>query len=263
MLTNPEHTTERITGWIKKFFDENGKKSYAIVGISGGKDSATVAALCVKALGKERVIGILLPNGEQKDIDDARKTVKLLDIKNITLNIKKVNESMREMLEESEEMKKISGRNELTEDAKINIIPRLRMTALYAVAQMFPEGGRVANTCNLSEDYVGYSTKFGDSAGDFAPIAGLLVEEVKQIGKCLELPDEIIEKTPSDGLSGLSDEEKIGFTYKTLDKYILTGICENDETKKRIDGMHKVNLHKLKKIPAYEPDSLDRKLTVK
>lgn len=263
MLINPVHTTEKITNWINKFFEENGKNSCAVIGLSGGKDSSVAAALCVKALGNEKVLGVLMPNGEQKDIEDARKLAKHLNIKTIEINLENVTKSMKEMLLGSDELKKISGKEDLTQDAKINLLPRLRMTSLYAIAQMLPNGGRVVNTCNMSEDYVGYSTKYGDSAGDFAPIAGLLVEEVKQIGKILELPEELINKIPSDGLSGKSDEEKLGFTYETLDKYILSGICEDEKTKEKIDRMHAYNLHKIKKMPAYIPDVQDRKISGK
>lgn len=263
MLINPVHTIEKITNWIHKFFEENGKNAHAVIGLSGGKDSAVAAALCVKAIGKEKVLGVLMPNGVQKDLEDAKKLAKILNIKCVTLNIENVTKSMKEMIISNEELKKITKSDELSQDAKINLVPRIRMTSLYAIAQMLPQGGRVVNTCNMSEDYVGYSTKYGDGAGDFAPLSQLLVEEIKQIGNELQLPQELINKTPSDGLSGKSDEEKLGFTYETLDKYILSGICEDEKTKKRIDELHAINLHKIKKIPTYIPDALDRKVSEK
>ena len=128
------------------------------------------------------------------------------------------------------------------------------MTTLYAVAQSVPKGGRVANTCNRSEDYVGYSTKFGDAAGDFSPMAHMLVEEVRQIGRTLGLPEDLIEKIPTDGLSGKTDEDKLGFTYETLDHYIQTGECADTEIKEKIDRLHRINLHKLQPMPLYKPD---------
>ena len=164
-----------------------------------------------------------------------------------------------EVTEETDDKNSDSGNSdeektitELSSDTIINIPPRIRMATLYAVAASLPGGGRVANTCNRSEDYIGYSTKYGDAAGDFSPISDYLVTEVKQIGheiEALSPISELIEKTPSDGLCGYTDEDKIGFTYATLDKYILTGVCEDDEIRAKIDRMHILNLHKLKTIP--------------
>ena len=141
----------------------------------------------------------------------------------------------------------------MAREAKINLPPRIRMATLYAVAQNLPNGGRVVNTCNASEDYVGYSTKYGDAAGDFSPLSHLLVHEVRQIGDILGLPHDLFHKTPSDGLSGQDDEQKLGFTYAALDKYVLTGVCEDEATRARIDRLHRINLHKLRLMPAYEP----------
>jgi NAD+ synthase len=133
---------------------------------------------------------------------------------------------------------------------EINMPPRLRMTTVYAISQSM--NGRVANTCNLSEDWVGYSTRYGDAAGDFAPLGGLTVQEVKAIGHELGLPLDLVEKTPSDGLTGKSDEDNLGFTYATLDRYIRTGICEDERIKALIDDKHRKNLFKLKPIPYFE-----------
>mgnify|MGYP000372482338 FL=1 len=130
---------------------------------------------------------------------------------------------------------------------------RIRMTTLYAVGQMLPQGGRVANTCNLSEDWVGYSTKYGDAAGDFSPLSHLLVHEVRQIGHALGLPGSLVDKTPSDGLSGSTDEERLGFTYAVLDRYVLTGECPDEAVRARIDRLHALNLHKLRLMPSFEP----------
>ena len=201
--------------WIINFFEENGKGCNAVVGISGGKDSSVVAALCCEALGKDRVIGVLMPDGEQSDIDMAKLLVDHLGIKHYVINIKEGTDGLRKNLP-----------FEISEQSKINLPPRIRMSVLYAVSQS--HNGRVANTCNLSEDWVGYSTRYGDSAGDFSPCSHLTVAEVKEIGRLLGLPECLIEKTPSDGLSGMSDEDRLGFTYAELDRYIRTGEIDNE-----------------------------------
>ena len=225
--------------WIQNFFDANGKGCNAIVGISGGKDSSVVAALCVEALGKERVVGVLMPCGKQADIDMARLLVKHLDIPSVEVNIKSAVDSLLTEID-----------LEMTSQAKINLPPRIRMTTLYAVSQCL--NGRVANTCDLSEDWVGYSTRYGDAAGDFSPLAHLTVTEVKAIGKELGLPEVLVEKTPSDGLCGKSDEDNLGFTYATLDKYIREGICEDKEIKEKIDDLHQKNKFKLELMPCFQ-----------
>ena len=239
-----EKEIAHIVSWIKNWFSENGPSASAVIGLSGGKDSTIVASLLVKALGKERVVGVLMPDGEQKDIDDSKKVVEILGIKSYTVNIHPVMEAFSSVMNDAGIA--------LKKDAQINTPPRIRMTTLYAIAQSLPEGGRVANTCNGSEDYVGYSTKYGDAAGDFSPCGKYLVSQMRKIGDALGLPRELIYKTPSDGLSGMSDEDKLGFTYEVLDRYILTGICEDQDTKERIDRLHKLNLHKLKTIPVCE-----------
>ncbi len=241
---NTEKITKELTSWIVDWFEENGKGCNAVIGISGGKDSSIVAALCVKALGKDRVIGILMPNGVQSDIADAKQLVEHLGIKHYICNIKDAYTAVMESINESG--------IEISSQTTINLPPRLRMTTLYAYSQSL--NGRVANTCNLSEDYVGYSTRYGDAAGDFSPLAGLTVQEVKQVGLYLGLPENLVEKVPSDGLCGSTDEDKLGFTYAVLDKYIRTGVCEDEETKKRIDCLNKLNAFKLKPIPGYFPD---------
>jgi NAD+ synthase len=142
--------------------------------------------------------------------------------------------------------------HEASKQTRINMAPRLRMTTLYAISQS--NNGRVVNTCNLSEDWVGYSTRYGDAAGDFSPLGGLTVQEVVAIGKVLGLPIELVEKAPSDGLTGLTDEDNLGFTYAVLDKYIRTGVCEDEATKALIDHKHVTNLFKLKPIPHFEPE---------
>lgn len=231
-----------IVIWIKEWFEQNGLGCNAVVGISGGKDSSVVAALCVEALGAERVVGVLMPNGVQHDIDMAKKLVDHLKIKRFIINIKDTYDAMIKQVSENIEF--------VTEQTKINLAPRIRMSALYAVSQSV--NGRVANTCNLSEDWVGYATRYGDAAGDFSPLSYLTVTEVKEIGKVLELPNELVNKTPIDGLCGKTDEENLGFTYAVLDKYIRTGICENKEIKDRIDHLNKINKFKLELMPAFK-----------
>ena len=229
--------------WIRDFFEANGKDCNAVVGISGGKDSSVVAALCVEALGKDRVIGVLMPQGVQHDIDMARLLVNHLGIKNYEINVKDAVDGVLNSLPKD---------LEITPQTIQNIPPRVRMTTLYAVSQSV--NGRVANTCNLSEDWVGYSTRYGDSVGDFSPMSHLTVTEVKQIGYELGLPKELVDKTPIDGLCGKTDEENLGFTYAELDKYIRTGVCDNPDTKALIDRKHKANLFKLELMPCFKPE---------
>ena len=229
--------------WIKNFFEENGKDCNAVVGISGGKDSSVAAALCVEALGRDRVIGVLMPNGEQSDISYSHMLVEHLNIKSYIINIKDAVDAMLNSIDE---------KMPLSNQTKINISPRVRMTVLYAVSQS--NNGRVVNTCNLSEDWVGYSTRYGDAAGDFSPLSNLTVTEVKEIGKILGLPDELVDKVPSDGLCGKTDEDNLGFTYSVLDKYIREGVIEDEKTKALIDQKHKNNLFKLQLMPSFKPN---------
>ena len=253
MLANPNATLEALTSWIRDYFAENGPTAHAVVGISGGKDSSVVAALCVRALGANRVVGVLMPNGEQADIEDARTVVAHLGIRSICVDISGATAALSSALIGAEGFAEAAGDNAgLSRDTRINLPARIRMTTLYAVAQSLPHGARVANTCNRSEDYVGYSTKYGDAAGDFSPLANILVEEVRQLGSALGLPEHLVQKTPSDGLSGQSDEDKLGFTYATLDHYITTGECDDAATRERIDALHTMNLHKLKPMPAFQ-----------
>ena len=242
-MFNAEKVKNDLVNWIRDFFEQNGKGCNAIVGISGGKDSSVVAALCVEALGPKRVIGVLMPCGVQSDIDCSKQLVDHLGIKYYTVNIKDAVDGMLNALPKD---------MELTPQTKINLPPRIRMSALYAISQS--NNGRVANTCNLSEDYVGYATRYGDGAGDFSPLSKLTVYEVKEIGKSLGLPMNLIEKTPIDGLCGKTDEENLGFTYATLDKYIRTGVCVDPDLKKKIDTMYKNNRFKLEPMPCFEPE---------
>ena len=229
--------------WIREFFDENGKDCNAVVGISGGKDSSVAAALCVEALGRDRVIGVLMPKGEQFDIDMAYMLVNHLGIKHYEINIKDAVEGVLKAMPED---------LDVSVQSHVNLPPRIRMSVLYFVSQSL--NGRVVNTCNLSEDWVGYSTRYGDAAGDFSPMANLTVTEVKEIGRILGLPDCLVDKVPIDGLCGKTDEENLGFTYAELDVYIRTGKINDPEKKAIIDRKHKMNLFKLQLMPTFKPE---------
>jgi len=242
-MFNAEKIKNECVAWIRDFFEKSGKGCNAVVGISGGKDSSVVAALCVEALGKDRVIGVLMPYGDQHDIDCSYALVDHLGIKRYVVNVKAAIDGLKAAMPEE---------LELSAQSVTNIPPRIRMTTLYAVSQSC--NGRVANTCNLSEDWVGYSTRYGDSVGDFSPLSRLTVAEVKQIGHLLGLPYELVEKTPIDGLCGKTDEDNLGFTYAELDRYIRTGEIEDEEKKRIIDTKHKNNLFKLELMPCFEPD---------
>ncbi len=234
-----------VVEWIRRWFEENGPGCKAIVAVSGGKDSSVVAALCCEALGKENVIGVLLPKGEQFDIDVSYALVNHLGIKHYTINIKDCFDGLVNQLN--------SQLDKVETQTITNLPPRLRMAATYAVSQFL--NGRVANTCNLSEDWVGYATRYGDGAGDFSPLSHLTVQEVKAIGRVLGLPSMFVDKTPIDGLQPKTDEENLGFTYEVLDRYIRTGEIDDPAAKERIDRLHKANAFKLKFMDSfpYEP----------
>jgi len=240
-MFNAAKVKGELIEWIRGYFDQNGKDCSAVVGLSGGKDSSVTAALCVQALGKDRVCGVLMPQGKQYDIGYSQELVSILGIKHFVINIKNSVDALLASIKESS--------LSLNRQAIINIPARIRMTSLYAVSAAI--NGRVANTCNLSEDWVGYATKYGDGAGDFSPLSGLTVTEVKALGRELGLPEKFIEKVPEDGLSGLSDEENLGFTYAVLDKYIREDVCEDSAVKAKIDNLQKINRHKLALMPHY------------
>lgn len=241
--------------WIKEWFDANGKDCNAVIGISGGKDSSVVAALCVEALGKDRVIGVIMPNHTQSDVGCAYQLCDYLRIRHTVIDIGHAYDGITSQINSSQLRQRVAGVEtpiplSLSEQAITNLPARLRMATLYAVSQSC--NGRVANTCNLSEDWVGYATRYGDSAGDFSPLSQLTVAEVKAIGYELGLPVELIEKTPSDGLCGKTDEDNLGFTYAVLDRYIRTGECDDAVVKQKIDDMHERNLFKLQLMPVFE-----------
>lgn len=226
-----------IKDWIIDYFCNNGNENTkAIIGISGGKDSTVVAYLCAAALGPDRVVGVKMPCGEQKDIDCADAVIKNLDIDDYEINIGSIINSIHNEL-------KIPFGHSWPKAMIYNIPPRVRMTVLYAVAAAL--GGLVANTSNYSERFIGWTTKWGDSVGDFAPLADYTVEEVLNIGKELGIPDELLYKTPEDGLTGKSDEDAIGVEYALIDQYIR---CREKPDSfnacKKIHDMNKVSEHK-------------------
>ena len=232
-----------VIQWIRDWFDKNGKDCNAVVGISGGKDSSVVAALSVEALGKDRVIGVLMPNHIQDDIEYSHLLCEHLGIKNYTVDVGvAIDELLNNIHFRATDI-------EISDQTKTNLPARIRMATLYAISQSM--NGRVANTCNLSENWVGYCSKFGDAAGDFSPLSQLTVTEVKAIGRELGLPSELVDKTPTDGLCGKTDEDNLGFTYAELDAYIRDGIEPSEEVKAKIDSMHEKNLFKLQLMPSF------------
>lgn len=235
---NAENYKNKIVEWIRNWFAENGPECNAVIGISGGKDSSVVAALCVEALGKERVIGVLMPDGIQPDINDSLELVKHLGIQHFTINIGNAIKELKKVLPA------------LSKQATTNLPPRIRMSTLYAVSQS--HNGRVANTCNLSETLLGWETRWGDAVGDFSPIANLTASEVVEVGLTTDLPKNLVIKTPSDGLCGHTDEDAFGFTYATLDKYIRTGDIKDKTIKTKIDDMIERNWFKHSPIPTFK-----------
>lgn len=246
-----------IDNWIKEYFAKNGPEAKAVIGISGGKDSTIAAMMLVKALGKDRVIGIKMPNGVQKDIRDANMVCDVLGIKNYTVDISDICDEFYETFD--------AFTNEDRDSSTvINTPPRVRMTILYMMAATV--GGRVVNTSNASESYVGYCTKFGDLAGDLALLKNYYVREVIAMGEELlkefpEMPSTLIDKAPADGLTGLTDEEKLGFSYEELDSMILDKVYPSAEKVALIKAKHEMARHKLSCIciPGPYPERNDGK----
>jgi len=245
-MFDAKEEAKNIINWIQNYFKENGSnETKTIIGISGGVDSLICTQLCIDALGKDRVIGILIPDSSnsnyQKDYEDGMNICKLLDIEYYSIDINRTKNSL--YLQFTNQQKISTPLNSVV---KYNTPARLRMTALYMIGAQL--GGRVVNTCNLSETYVGYDTKWGDNAGDFAPIASFTKTEIKQIGLALDLPKHLINRTPDDGMCGQSDEDRFGFTYEQLDKYIRNNKDVNVDVFNKIDKMHKAALHKINSI---------------
>lgn len=249
---NAENEVIHICNWIKDYFSANGPGCNAIIGISGGKDSTVAAALLVKALGKDRVIGVQMPNGEQHDIDVSNEVISFLGIKSINVDISKACDALYSAI----------SWGDCTENPKIttNTPARLRMATLYAIAAMY--NGRVVNTCNYSEDFVGYSTKSGDAAGDFGFLKNYTVTEVKLIGRALGLLDKFIDKIPEDGMCGKSDEDNLGFSYDILDDFLIRNIYPTADIYEKIMTMHARSLHKERAMPVC-PMSKDARKTRK
>ena len=250
--------TNECVNWIKDYFKDN-PDGKAIIGISGGKDSTIAAALCVEALGADRVIGVMMPDGKQADIDDSKQVCEILNIIPLTINIGAAHAVLMEWIAgsltfEPHSKKLPEAITEVVNNPMIrtNLPARIRMTTLYAVAALYPNS-RVVNTCNRSEDYVGYSTKYGDAAGDFSPLGNLTVREVLEIGDELGLPSHLVHKTPSDGMCGKTDEDNLGFTYEQLDDYILGTGAVDEEAVEKIERLHKATRHKYSPMPMFTP----------
>ena len=247
---------ESIIQWIKDWFDTQSNGAEGIViGISGGKDSTVVAKLCVEAIGKERVFGVLMPNGKQKDIADSQRVCDLLGIRYIVVNISDMyydfirNISSEEITLSTEDHNVVF----LSDETKVNICPRIRMTTLYAIAQT--KNYRVAGTGNATERVLGYFTKWGDGACDFNPLGFLTCTEVIRLGLDLDLPEELINKAPSDGLTGKTDEEQFGYSYKEIDEVLLEKV-DNGEIYEFIQKSYDKNEHKIQPIKMYETDEI-------
>lgn len=242
---------------IQKYVEESNAKGF-VIGISGGKDSTVVAKLLCEAIGNDKVLGVMMPNGEQSDIEDSKRVCESLGIEYMTVPIGPIYRSiilniMREVLGSESELVSMfssskdrttsTGRNvKVDKKSATNIPPRIRMATLYAIAQSI--GYRVAGTGNLSERYIGWFTKWGDGAFDYNPIAPLCCTQVIRLGDELGLPHDLVHKIPSDGLTGKSDEDNFGFTYQQLDDYILKGESGNSDLNKKIEELHKISKHK-------------------
>ena len=249
--------TEQVINWTRNYLNSFGGETKAIIGISGGIDSSTAAALCVAAVGKERVIGILMPNGVQHDIDKSKKLVEFLQIRSYVLNISDIQNDYTKVLTEAFDFDSVV-KNKVYYS---NNPARVRMAMLYAVSAIIGNC-RVCNTCNKSETYVGYDTRWGDQCGDFSPIGNIVKTDVKEIAKVLGLPQDLVEKPPEDGMllkadgTYMTDEENFGFTYDVLDHYLKTGEIADIKTKDRIEALHSKSLFKVQPIPTFGNDDL-------
>ena len=217
---------DEIVQKIKTWWDANKGSGPAVIGISGGKDSTVVAGLLCAAIGRENVLGVMIPDGTQKDISDSKRVCEHLKINNVEVNIGAITSRFNELIHDIDKSHVKEARAEKFPRPRAdftrrttNIPPRVRMTLLYAIAQNYD--GRVINTTNASEAYVGWGTLYGDTVGDFAPIKNLFVDEVIALGKMLRLPDDLVEKRPSDGLTDKTDEENLGFSYADVKKVAL------------------------------------------
>ena len=243
---------EGIVAWTRAWFETDGPEAMAVIGLSGGKDSTIAAAILAKAIRPDRILGLIMPDGDMPDISDAIRAAKVCGIQPIIIDIQwatfamlgRIGNTLLNCIPECD----INRKEMVT-----NVPPRIRMTTLYMAAQALPCGGRVINTSNLSENYVGYSTKWGDAAGDVSLFGRLTATEVIAIGDAMDLPYDLVHKAPADGLTGKTDEDNYGFTYAVLDRYIRTGVCENAEDKEKIDKAHTATMHKRNPMPCYIP----------
>ncbi len=246
---NAKIQKELVVKWIRAWFDQNGPTSPAVLGISGGKDSTVAAALCVEALGKDRVIGVMMPNNVQHDINDSVAVCEHLGIRYLTVDI---HDAVQGVLNNIDAIfiPERDGYEDVTftQQTMNNLPPRIRMATLYAVSQSF--NGRVVNTCNLSETMIGWETRWGDAVGDFSPLADLTASEVVAIGLECDIPKYLVVKTPADGLCGKTDEDAFGFTYAQLDSVIRGGVAPID-VMARIDKMINGSVFKRREIPKY------------
>lgn len=250
-----QQKTEAVINWIREQFKDipEGK---AIIGISGGKDSTIAAALCAKALGADRVVGVMMPQGHQIDINDSREVCKYLGIYHMEINIGAICNGLCNLIDMEYDFDKCCINNPMI---KTNLPARIRMTTLYAVAALYPNS-RVVNTCNYSEDFVGYSTKYGDAAGDFSPLGSLTVREVLEIGDDLGLPHHLVHKAPSDGMCGKTDEDNLGFTYEELDGFLLGESSLTPETMSKVARLHKTTRHKYTPMPTFNKEKGENQL---
>lgn len=238
---------DKVVAWIRGWFEKNGPDCNVVIGISGGKDSTVAAALCVEALGKDRVKGLLMPDGVQADIQDSYNVVKHLDIDWYEVNIHNAAKAIMTPV--------FTNLDHITRQANLNLPPRVRMVYLYAFSQSL--NGRVCCTCNASEDYIGWSTRWGDDCGDFAPLRNFTSEEVIELGRAMNLPEEMLIKPPADGLTDTTDEDNFGFTYAQLNEYIMTDDLEDKDIVQKIMEMHERNEFKMHMPAAFErPEDL-------
>ena len=237
---NAKQQLPGLLDWMRAQMKACGGKT-AVIGISGGKDSSVTAALSVAAYGRENVVGVLMPDGVQPDIDYSNGLVDVLNIRHYTFNIHGGTSGILD------EMARVGI--DASRQTKVNLPSRIRMATLYAIAQS-EEGGIVINTSNLSEDWVGYCTIYGDSAGAFSPLGMYTTEEVIALGRQLGLPEKFLIKPPSDGLTGLTDEDNLGFTYHAVNEYVRRGTVD-PAIKEQIDNRHRVSRFKFQTIPVY------------
>lgn len=240
--TQLETLKNDLIRWMQERLQAIGAKN-VVVGISGGKDSATVAALSVASYGREHVYGVLMPDGAQSDINYAEDLCDFLGIQHEVINISGMTSAFYEALGAC------SFFDEVSRQTRLNLPPRVRMTLLYAVAQSLD--AVVVNTSNLSEDWVGYATLYGDTAGAFSPLAMLTTDEVIQLGRALGLEERFVVKPPSDGLTGKTDEDVLGFSYETLNTYIRTGEV-TEKLREKIDQMHRASRFKFQGIAMFD-----------